>query len=64
MARSEHNIIEDPTIRETRYGSTMVDLAPEGYAGWVVERRNPNWGTREEGVRWYVSHDCPPKRVK
>ena len=22
------------------------------------------WGTREEGVRWYVSHDCPPKRVK
>lgn len=22
------------------------------------------WGTREEGVRWYVSHTCPPKRVR
>ena len=19
------------------------------------------WGTREDGVRWYVRHDCPPK---
>ena len=22
------------------------------------------WGTRAEGKRWYVSHPCPPKRVK
>ena len=19
------------------------------------------WGTRGDGVRWYVRHDCPPK---
>ena len=61
MARSEHNIIEDPTIRETRYGSTMVDLAPEGYAGWVVERRNPTGG--DEMTLKSSSTDPPFPRV-
>ena len=41
MTEHRITITENPSIHETRDGSTMCELAPEGFAGWFVERRNP-----------------------